>query len=147
MCANHSKVMKKKRFKQLPKCGRCKNHGLDVLVRDHKKYCIHQSCLCELCLLTVQRRDELAMLKYVRQIQDTYVEQANRSKNFSRSFHQSVVEVESDCGVYNTTPLESFEKAFGKNRNLVPIVTSTSPQNNENTSGDYNYQNDESSSI
>jgi len=39
-----------------PCCTRCSNHGLIILLKDHKRYCKHRNCVCGPCQLTVERQ-------------------------------------------------------------------------------------------
>ncbi|XP_054163466.1 protein male abnormal 3-like [Oppia nitens] len=43
-----------------PKCARCQNHGEEVLVKGHKRKCKHRECICERCILTVERQKLMA---------------------------------------------------------------------------------------
>ncbi|XP_023237725.1 uncharacterized protein LOC111636668 isoform X2 [Centruroides sculpturatus] len=46
--------------KRVPKCSRCKNHGIDRELKNHKKFCDYKSCVCEKCCLTVARQRLMA---------------------------------------------------------------------------------------
>lgn len=39
-----------------PNCGRCKNHFLDIPLKNHKRYCMWKDCTCPLCELVITRR-------------------------------------------------------------------------------------------
>lgn len=39
-----------------PECARCKNHGLKIKLKSHKRYCAFSTCVCEKCKLTAKRQ-------------------------------------------------------------------------------------------
>lgn len=43
------------------KCGKCRNHGLDVGLRGHNKDCPFLNCLCHLCSLKDMQRDVVTL--------------------------------------------------------------------------------------
>jgi len=42
--------------RKLPCCTRCSNHGLVMPLKNHKRYCRYQNCVCGPCELTVERQ-------------------------------------------------------------------------------------------
>lgn len=49
-------------------CARCRNHGIKVMLKGHKKICPHKLCDCSKCLVTKDRQSfiakEIAMHRY-----------------------------------------------------------------------------------
>lgn len=52
------KPKKKKKRDTKPTCRLCKNHNLKVRSKYHKKYCLGQFCICELCSVKKDGRRE-----------------------------------------------------------------------------------------
>lgn len=141
MCAEHSKVVKRRE----PKCGRCKNHGYNVMLKFHKKVCCYQYCTCVRCLRLVEKQSmmNLSQKMYLTRIKETLigVEKEKKKKIRAKKDEMTLLRhallkltIEKRiCQVSlpripeaNQVPLESFAKVFGQNRSQVPEVSSTS---------------------
>lgn len=43
-----------------PLCARCRNHGVEVLLKGHKSHCLYRYCQCGQCKMTMLRQNVVA---------------------------------------------------------------------------------------
>ncbi|XP_033105012.1 doublesex- and mab-3-related transcription factor C2-like [Anneissia japonica] len=51
-----TKTEKKIKTRSMPTCSLCRNHGISVLYRGHKRKCRFAMCVCQKCTMTKERR-------------------------------------------------------------------------------------------
>ncbi|RWS03676.1 Protein CBR-DMD-5-like protein, partial [Dinothrombium tinctorium] len=70
--ANEENQKSSKKQRQ-PLCARCRNHGVFLAVKGHKRYCQYKDCFCEDCKITQDRRNIMA-----RQVARTRAQEEDR---------------------------------------------------------------------
>ncbi|KAG8191856.1 hypothetical protein JTE90_019792 [Oedothorax gibbosus] len=62
-----------KKVTRQPKCAKCKNHHIDVLVKGHKHFCPYKKCNCKLCEIVKNRQDimkrQISLTRYQKEVE------------------------------------------------------------------------------
>ncbi|XP_014205771.1 protein doublesex-like [Copidosoma floridanum] len=74
---------KQKSKKRVPKCARCKNHGIPAKVKDHKDVCPQRFCLCNKCIATSVRQREMKKQTAIRRKLVRYKKLTEKQKKIS----------------------------------------------------------------
>ncbi|XP_054282811.1 uncharacterized protein LOC129000000 isoform X3 [Macrosteles quadrilineatus] len=53
-----------------PNCARCRNHGIQVPIKDHKLFCKWKKCICDKCSRTAERQQIMAKQTRIRRAEE-----------------------------------------------------------------------------
>lgn len=88
-------------FRKPPLCARCRNHGVEVLLKGHKRHCLYRNCQCGQCKMTMLRQNVVA-----HQIK----QQRDKSKCHSTNTNQLLSQSSSDTSSLSLENEDSDEE-------------------------------------
>lgn len=114
-----------------PNCARCKNHGLKIPLKGHKRYCRFWNCVCEKCVQTSTRQKVMAREtahRRARKLHETKLNEFRRAQERAKMMGEKSPE----------PPLELFSPILSpepkSSRQSIADVIDVEPSSPESTS-------------
>lgn len=133
-----------------PKCARCRNHGINIRLRGHKRYCENRNCECFKCSMTKKRQHIMASQTATRRAQEQDERRLLMVGEVEPPVHEPIVENQISINqlpventLVNSCEPEVYEPNTVENT-VVPEINIQYPSSSTAVPQDFNQYNNNS---